>query len=55
MAQSIAAERVKQAEFAEVLLNTCPFCLNTLKFGNESLNQDIEIVDLLELIDQLME
>jgi Fe-S oxidoreductase len=55
VAQNIAANRVKQAEFAEVLLNTCPFCLNTLKFGNEKINQDIEIVDLLQLIDQLME
>ncbi len=55
VAQNIAANRVSQAKFAEVLLNTCPFCLNTLKFGNEKLNQDIEIIDLLELIDQLME
>lgn len=55
LAQEIAGNRVKQAEFAEVLLNTCPFCLNTLKFGNEKLNQNIEIIDLLELIDNLLE
>jgi len=55
LSQAIAENRVKQAEFAEVLLNTCPFCLNTLKFGNEKLNQNIEIIDLLQLIDQLIE
>ena len=54
VAQDLAANRVKQAEFAEVLLNTCPFCLNTLKFGNEKVKQDIEIIDLLQLIDDLM-
>jgi Fe-S oxidoreductase len=55
VAQNIAANRVKQAEFAEVLLNTCPFCLNTLKFGNEKVGQDIEIIDLMQLIDELIE
>ena len=55
VAQDIATNRVKQADFAQVLLNTCPFCLNTLKFGNEELKQDIEIIDLLQLIDQQME
>ncbi len=55
LAQDIAANRVKQAEFAQVLVNTCPFCLNTLKFGNEKLKQDTEIIDILTLIDSLME
>jgi Fe-S oxidoreductase len=55
VSQDIATNRLKDAEFAEVLLNTCPFCLNTFKFGNEKLNQNIEIIDLLQLIDQLME
>jgi Fe-S oxidoreductase len=55
VAQNIAANRVKQAEFAEVLLNTCPFCLNTLNYGNEKLKQNIEIIDLLQLIDELLE
>jgi Fe-S oxidoreductase len=55
VSQDIAANRVKEAEFAEVLLNTCPFCLNTLKFGNEKLDQNIEIIDLLQLIDQLLD
>jgi Fe-S oxidoreductase len=55
VSQNIAAKRVKQAEFAEVLLNTCPFCLNTLKFGNEKIGQDIEIIDLLQLINELIE
>jgi Fe-S oxidoreductase len=55
VSQNIAATRVKQAEFAEVLLNTCPFCLNTLSFGNQKLNQDIEIIDLLQLVDDLLE
>jgi Fe-S oxidoreductase len=55
VSQDIAESRLKQAEFAEVLLNTCPFCLNTFKFGNEKANVDIEIIDLLELVDQLME
>jgi Fe-S oxidoreductase len=55
VAQDIAGNRIKQAEFAEVLLNTCPFCLNTLKFGNEKSKVDIEIIDLLQLIDNLIE
>lgn len=54
VAQNIAADRVKQADFAEVLLNTCPFCLNTLSFGNQKAEQDIEIIDLLQLVDELM-
>ncbi len=55
VARGLASNRVKQAEFADVLLNTCPFCLNTLKFGNERSKIDIEIVDLLQIIDSLLE
>jgi Fe-S oxidoreductase len=55
LSQDIAENRLKEAAFAEVLISTCPFCLNTLKFGNEELKQDTEIKDLLELVDNLLD
>jgi Fe-S oxidoreductase len=55
LSKAIAENRLKQAGFAEVLLSTCPFCLNTLRFSNEDLKQDIEIRDVLQLVDELLE
>jgi len=55
LAKEIAGRRVKEAEFADELLSTCPFCVNTLKFGNDDEGVDVEIRDLLVLVDELME
>ncbi|WP_440951549.1 (Fe-S)-binding protein [Methanococcoides sp. FTZ1] len=54
ISQQIASKRVKQAEIADVLLTTCPFCVNNLTLG---LSEDstLEIRDLLEIIDELLD
>ncbi len=54
-AQRIASRRVKTAsEIADILITSCPFCVNTLKLGNELIKADIEIMDITELIDDLL-
>jgi len=55
ISKAISARRVKEAEFADLLLTTCPFCVNNLKFGNEDAGVDIEVRDLLEVVDELLE
>jgi Fe-S oxidoreductase len=54
ISQQIAAKRVGQAEIADVLLTTCPFCVNNLTLGLDE-NSTLEIRDLLELIDELLQ
>jgi Fe-S oxidoreductase len=51
----IAGERVKSAEFAEVLTTPCPFCVVNLNSGKELVGSKVEIKDMLELIDELLE
>lgn len=54
-AQRIASRRVKTAsEIADLLITSCPFCVSTLKLGNELIKVDIEIMDITELIDDLL-
>jgi Fe-S oxidoreductase len=54
-AQRIASRRVKTAsEIADLLITSCPFCVSTLKLGNELIKADIEIMDITELIDDLL-
>jgi Fe-S oxidoreductase len=50
----IAGKRVAEASFAEVLVTTCPFCVNNLKVGKENSKAKVEIVDLVELIEPLL-
>ena len=53
--QRIASRRVVNAsEIADILVTSCPFCVNTLIFGNEAVKVDIEIKDITELIDDLL-
>ena len=55
-AQRIASRRVRSAsEVADLLVTACPFCVSTLKFGNELIKVDLEIKDITELIDDLLE
>ena len=51
----IAAERVREAEIADVLVTSCPFCVNNLRFGCEATGSKIDILDLVELIEPLIE
>ena len=55
LSKRIAAKRVKQAEFADLLITTCPFCVNNLKMGKDDIGSKVEIKDLLEVIDGLLE
>ena len=50
----IAAERIKNAEFAEILTTPCPFCVINLNSGKELACSDIEVKDMIELIDELL-
>ncbi len=50
----IAAKRVKDASFADVLITACPFCVNNLRVGREKSGCTVEVVDLVEVIDPLL-
>lgn len=50
----IAGKRVEEASFADILVTTCPFCVNNLKMGKENSKSKVEIVDLVELIEPLL-
>ncbi len=54
ISKQIAARRVAQAQIADVLLTTCPFCVNNLKLGKDVCNSDIEVRDLLEVLEELL-
>ncbi|UCH89402.1 MAG: (Fe-S)-binding protein [Thermoplasmata archaeon] len=51
----IAGERIKNAEFAEVITTPCPFCVVNLNTGKELVGSKIEVKDMIELIDELLE
>ena len=55
ISKRIAQKRVKGAEFADLLLTSCPFCVNNLKLGKEVSDTTIEIKDIVELVDELLE
>ena len=50
--KAMAEARLKEMEFAEVVITTCPFCVNNLKFGMGEKAK--RIVDLAELVDELL-
>ncbi|QLH75711.1 MAG: (Fe-S)-binding protein [Methanomassiliicoccales archaeon] len=54
LSSKIAAKRVDEAAFADLLVTTCPFCVNNLNVGKETSNSKARVVDLVELIDELM-
>lgn len=51
----IAEGRIEQAKFADLLLTSCPFCVNNLTAGKELTESEIEIKDIVELVDELLE
>jgi len=55
LSEKIAARRVEEAAFADVLVTTCPFCVNNLKIGGESCGSKVRIMDLVELLEPLIE
>jgi len=54
LSAKIAARRVDEAEFADFLVTTCPFCVNNLRLGKESNGAKVEVIDLVEFIDPLL-
>lgn len=52
LSQEMATNRVKEAEAtgAEILVSTCPFCYRNLSDAIESLNSNMKMMDLVELV-----
>ncbi|MBQ3686072.1 MAG: (Fe-S)-binding protein [Candidatus Methanomethylophilaceae archaeon] len=48
----IASTRLDEAEFADVIISTCPFCVNNLSAAKG--DRKIEVRDLVEVIDELL-
>ncbi len=55
ISKRIAGRRVYDAKFADLLLTSCPFCVNNLSLGKELTENEIEIKDIVELVDELLE
>ncbi len=55
LSAKVAARRVDEAAFADVLVTTCPFCVSNLRVGKEKSSSPVEIKDLVELIEPLVE
>lgn len=55
LSSKIAARRVDEAQFADTLVTSCPFCVNNLSVGKEATGSKVKIIDLVELIDSLLE
>jgi len=53
LSKEIAARRVDEAAFADLLVTTCPFCVNNLRAGAEG-RKAPEIIDLVLLVDRLL-
>ena len=48
----IAQTRIDEADFADCIITTCPFCVSNLQFGLG--DRQKRIVDLIELVDELL-
>ena len=57
LAKKIAADRIRDAEAtgAEILATACPFCEHNLKDGATSIESNIKVVDILDLLAQRLE
>jgi Fe-S oxidoreductase len=51
-AKHIAARRVDEADFADLLVTCCPFCVSNLKAGAGE--KSAKVVDLVELVEPLL-
>jgi Fe-S oxidoreductase len=49
----MAEARLEEAAFADMIITTCPFCVNNLEFGMPD-GKKKRIVDLTELVDELL-
>jgi Fe-S oxidoreductase len=54
ISQRIASKRIEDAKFADIILTSCPFCVNNLIFGSELCETKIEVKDIVELVDELL-
>jgi Fe-S oxidoreductase len=54
LSAKVAGRRVAEAEFAELLVTACPFCVNNLKVARDEIGSKVEIKDLVEIIDPLL-
>jgi Fe-S oxidoreductase len=54
LSEQIAGKRVSEANFADVLVTSCPFCVNNLRVGKERTKAKVEVMDLVELIEPLL-
>jgi Fe-S oxidoreductase len=54
LSEQIAGKRVAEANFADVLVTSCPFCVNNLRVGKERTKAKVEVMDLVELIEPLL-
>ncbi len=50
--KAIADTRMSEAEFADMIITSCPFCVNNLLAGKG--DRKTEVVDLVELVDSLL-
>ena len=50
---NIANTRLDEASFADLVITTCPFCVNNLQAAKG--DRKVEVRDLVEIIDELME
>ncbi|MBR2255139.1 MAG: (Fe-S)-binding protein [Candidatus Methanomethylophilaceae archaeon] len=52
ISKDIAVTRIEEASFADLIITTCPFCVNNLKDGAEGTGKQVR--DLVEIVDELM-
>ncbi|MCL1904975.1 MAG: (Fe-S)-binding protein [Methanomassiliicoccaceae archaeon] len=50
--KTMAEARLKEAEFADLIITACPFCVNNLRFGMGDKKK--RVVDLADLVDELL-
>ncbi len=48
----IASTRLDEASFADVIITTCPFCVNNLDAAKG--DRDVKVRDLVEIVDELL-
>jgi Fe-S oxidoreductase len=53
LSKAIAGRRVDEASFADLLVTTCPFCVNNLKAGADG-RPTPQVIDLVQLVDRLL-
>ncbi len=54
LSEHIAGQRISEASFADILVTSCPFCVNNLKVGKDKTGSKVEVIDLVQLIDPLL-